>query len=141
MRGALHEDYRRPDPAAPSERVFGLALTVLCAAMSVWPMAWGQRPVLSVLGLGVLVAALALAYPRVLRPLNRAWHRVMLVPRRAVGTLVLAVAYFVLVVPVALLLRLRRRLSPGRSEASDTVTFWLRRTTGTPTAADLKRPF
>lgn len=103
----------------PSERKFGLLFAVISLAFLAWGAYKGWRLVaLGALGVAAAVfAALALAAPALLRPLNKAWFQLGLLMGRIVNPLVMGVLFFLLITPVAVVsrvfgrdvLRIRRR--------------------------------
>ncbi len=115
--------------ASPRDlRVFGVALAVFTGLAARWLDRHGMTPwALGTLGLGALGLVAAALWPRALRPafvgLSIATYPVGLV----VSTLLLAVIYFVLLGPIALLLRALGRDKLGlRFDRSATTYFHAR---------------
>ena len=140
----LHENYRRTETEviAP-ERSFALLFAVVFLLLAVRTLRHHGAPVVGGLfaGTAVAFAVIGLAVPTVLRPLNRLWYRFGLLLYRVVNPIVMAVLYFLAVVPTGLLMRLlgkdplKLRLDPAAP------TYWVPRGHAPPRAETMKRQF
>lgn len=110
-----------------SDRSFGLVFAGAClvfAGVGFW-----KHGTLSPLWLGLAAAFLvaALAFPRVLAPLNTVWTRFGLLLHAVVSPVVLALVFYGCITPIGWLMRrtgkdpLRRRFEPAAT------TYWLTR--------------
>jgi hypothetical protein len=112
MKPSFHEDFARAEEVKGStDRSFGLTvggILLLVAAVRAYlhGLGWLQ-PALGVIGLALIV--LGLLAPHALSGLNRAWTRLGLILFRVVNPLVLGLVYFVVVVPLGLMMRTSRR--------------------------------
>jgi len=103
---SAHENLQRTGEAKPpAERSFGLVFAGCFAAVGLLPLAKGHpaRPWALAVAAGFLVAALAL--PRVLRPLNRAWFLFGELLHRVVAPIVTGIVFFLVLTPVAFVTR------------------------------------
>jgi hypothetical protein len=129
MSGAYFENLAREEKLQPgSERSFGLVMAaafVALAGLTLWRGSIGTS-LLWLAGAAAL-AALALAAPRLLRPLNAAWFRFGLLLHRLLSPLVLAVLFFGVITPMGLLMRLfgQRPLVLGHDQAA--ASYWIPR--------------
>jgi hypothetical protein len=115
-------------PELPSERSFGLLFGGIGLALAGWWLWHGRTvPALVAAPLGLAFAALALFRPRLLAPLNRAWFELGLLLGRIVNPVVLSLLFFLVMTPVALLLRLSGR-DPLRLRLDRAApTYWIER--------------
>jgi hypothetical protein len=131
MTASLHEDYRRAETVkGSSDRGFGLTvggILLLIAAVRVWRHS-GYGAIELVLGaVGLCLVVLALVRAQSLAGLNRAWTKLGLLLFKVVNPVVLALIYFVTIVPIGLILRacghdpMRLKRDPSAS------TYWVRR--------------
>jgi hypothetical protein len=127
-----------PEEAAvgPSDRSFGLTFGAIFLVVGLLPLwrAGGPRW-WAVIAAGLLWA-LALSWPRVLAPANRAWFRIGLLMHRVINPVVMAAVFYVAVTPFGLLTRifrtgLARRLRPDPHASS----YWIARS-GQPSRMD-----
>lgn len=123
----------------PAEgRKFGFTLGA-AAAVVAGLLAWRGHAVaaFAVAGVGMLLAAAALAIPTRLGPVRRGWLALARTLARVSTPLILALIYFVVFTPVGVL---RRRLGgdPLRHPEKDG-THWISR--GQPRQGDLRRQF
>lgn len=138
----LHEDYRRDEqPQGSTDRAFGLTFAVVLALLAAW--SWWQESAFAPFWLAGAAAflAAALAWPRVLAPLNRAWYRFGMLLHRLVSPLIMAFLFFALVAPIGLLMRALGhdllRLKWDRAAHS----YWIARTPPGPPAKSMHRQF
>lgn len=120
----IHESFvREDDVRAGSDRAFGLAL----GAIGLVPLARGRGVRWWSLGLACALLVAAAAYPPLLGPLNRLWHRLGLLLHAIVSPVVLALMFFSTVAPIGLLMRalgkdlLGLRFDPGAP------SYWIER--------------
>ena len=138
---ASHESYQRDEVKRGSNRGFGF---VFAAALSVfsgiallrdsglWPW-W--------LAAAAAFLAAAIAFPRALDPLNRAWHRFGLLLGKVTTPIVLGLLFFFTVTPTAIVFRLlgkdplRLKMDPGAA------TYWIVRDPPGPEPDTMHRQF
>ncbi|MBF0179436.1 MAG: hypothetical protein HQM03_05335 [Magnetococcales bacterium] len=94
------EEYRA------TERGFGLVFAAFFAVIGLWPLLHGQAWRPWAVAAGALFLAIALLRPQLLKPWNRLWGRFGALLHRIVSPMVMAVVFFVVVTPIALLMRL-----------------------------------
>lgn len=119
--GSFHEDYGpRPASAAPSPRGFGVTIAVALAVL-----AGGLGHVsLAVPAGGLLLVALAA--PGVLALPARGWGLLGQALHRVTSPVLLAVLFFAVLTPFALVARLLGK-DPLRLRKRDTATYWIPR--------------
>lgn len=114
-----------------SDRSFGLVFAAVFLLVAVWPLfqdfsAFAQVR-LWALAIAVLLVVVSLVRPVLLAPANRLWIRFGLLLSRVLGPVILMVMYFVVLTPVALVMRLTGKdllhLKPEKSQP----TYWLPR--------------
>ena len=109
-----------------SNRSFGALFTIVFLIAGLWPL-WGGGPVRQwALAVAAAFAIAAAVAPAGLTPLNRAWYRLGLAMHRVVNPVVMAVLFYLVVTPFALITRvlrkgLRQRLAPDR----EATTYWV----------------
>src|SRR5262245_34050758 len=109
------------EPSAAELRYFGLVLAVILAALGA-AARWRWHAPSVAAGVWSVAVAAAVAYyalPSLRRPLVLVWRTALRPVERAVSSLTLAIAYYLVFTPVGLLLRaagrdsLERRLDAG----------------------------
>jgi hypothetical protein len=137
-----HESYeRREEVRGSSDRAFGIVFAVVFALIGLLPLAFGGGGRVWALAVGAAFLAVALAFPRVLAPLNRLWLRFGLLLHRIVSPLVLGIMFFLVVTPMGLLMRalgkdLLRLKFDERSSS-----YWIERVPPGPPPESLKDQF
>jgi hypothetical protein len=125
----------------PSNRSFGWLFTMVFALLggySLWQDGWLYPWAFALAG---ITAAVTLAQPEWLAPLNRAWMRLGQLLHRVVSPVVLGVIFYGVFTPVGFVMRLagrdimRRRFEPGAA------TYWLDRDPPGPAPDSFKDQF
>lgn len=125
----------------PSNRSFALVFVVfflLLAAVAWWK---GGRfyPVFLVLSAGI--GLVGTVRPVWLTPFNRAWMRFAELLHRVVNPVVLAVLYFLVVTPFALIMRMFRRDPLHRAFDPDAKSYWIDRDPPGPDGSSMTNQF
>lgn len=124
-------------------RSFGLMLAALLLAAGVY-RAWHGLPpaaTLAMLAVGALSAtAAALLHPALLDPVARLWLRLGAILGMIVSPLVLAVIFFLLVTPIALIARLLGR-DELRLKRPSGKSYWVARALPQPNDSSFEDPF
>src|SRR5438477_5087385 len=106
---ATHERLEREQAKLGSDRAFGLVFTAVFGLIGLWPLLHHSGVRLWALALAIAFAAVALARPSLLHPLNRLWFRLGLLLHAVVSPIVMGLIYVGGIVPTALILRMRGR--------------------------------
>ena len=124
----FHEDLRRNEArSGPTDRAFGLTVGPILALLSLRPLLEGRAPWWILTAIGAALAAAALAAPRILGPLNRAWMALGDLLGRIVGPIVLAIIFYLAVTPTGWLLRLAGKDAMRRRSDRALESYWLPR--------------
>jgi saxitoxin biosynthesis operon SxtJ-like protein len=111
------------------------------AIIAAWPLLSWRGPRLWALGLALAFLLAALAFPRVLHPLNRLWFRIGMLLHHVVTPLVMGLIFCFGVVPTALVMRMRRK-DPLRIDGHRRgETTWVVRSPPGPAPDSMKRLF
>ena len=137
-----HEDYRREhEVEGSSNRSFGLVMAAASVFFTFTPLFKHLAPRYWLLGPGAAFLLAALAFPVVLGPLNWAWTKLGLLLGKITTPIVLFIFFFVILTPVAFLMRLTgkdpmraKRLPPRKS-------YWIERTPPGPAPDTLRNQF
>ena len=124
-----------------TDRAFGWVMTAFFGLVGLWPLVHGH----AVRGWSlILAAAFALAVivmPRALAPLNRAWTWLGALLHKITNPLVLGVAFYIVVAPIGLLMRLAGR-DPLRLKRDDkAASYWIARQPPGPPPSSFPRQF
>jgi len=140
MPQSFHEDFVLRDIAPGSDRAFGLVFGGVFAAVGVLPMLHRDGPRLWSLALAVAFIVVALTVPRSLRRANLLWFRFGHLLSTIMVPVVMAILFFALISPLALVRRWTG--SPGLSLGfvRDVKTYWIPRAPVVDTDS-LKRQF
>ena len=141
-RFGFHEDFGRAKPVTrSSNRATGLVFAAVLAIIALWPL-WSSGAIREwALIAAAAIAIVALAIPRALGPLSRAWHGLGLIMHRVVSPLVMGLLFFLTVTPTGLLMRLfgkdplRLRLDPGAK------SYWIERRPPGPAPETMRQQF
>jgi large-conductance mechanosensitive channel len=142
---SLHENYRDDHPIeAGSDRAFGCTVgTILMAIGAAKAFVAGSlTPVSSLIfALGVALLLLGIGAPSRMSALNRLWLKIGTVISKVVNPIVLAMLFFLVVTPMAFVMRIAGkrplRLAPDRTAAS----YWIARAPAEDGASSMRQQF
>ena len=126
----------------PSERTFGFVFTGIFLIVSayLWSQDSKTTTIQIFLVLALVFLALALLMPVALRPLNKAWYKLGLLMGRVVSPIVLGILFFILISPIAIVMRLAGR-DPLKLRKQDVQSHWIDRAPPGPESASFKDQF
>jgi len=103
---SFHEDFGRDELVdGPTDRGFGIVVGAACLLIGAGALWLGRPAGWWWCGIGGALLLLALARPKLLRPLNRLWLKLGLLLFVLVNPVVMAVLYYLCIVPMGLLMR------------------------------------
>jgi hypothetical protein len=85
---------------------------------------------------GAVLVVLGAVFPPVLKPLQKIWMALALVMGAVMSRVIIALIFFLVVTPLALVLKLQGKRLLGRGAEPDAASYWNLRG---PESADLKR--
>jgi|SRR5690242_6046476 saxitoxin biosynthesis operon SxtJ-like protein len=140
--GAVHEEFReRTEVRRSSDRSFGFVFAGAFLVLALIPLLRGGEMRPWAIGIAAAFLALALLRPSLLAPLNRLWLGFGALLGRITNPVVMAVLFFFVVTPIALILRLQGkdalRLKFDRAARS----YWIDRVPPGPAPASLRDQF
>jgi hypothetical protein len=137
-----HEEFRaNVEVRGSSERGFGITFGAVSLIVALWPVRSGQPPRVWVLAIAALFCLIAFTRPSLLRPLNLAWMRFGLLLARITNPLILGLLFYLVLTPMALILRLlgkdllRLRRDPGAP------SYWIERNPPGPEPESMANQF
>ncbi|MEX2617397.1 MAG: SxtJ family membrane protein [Alphaproteobacteria bacterium] len=124
-----------------SERSFGFVFAAVFAIVACFPLLSGDAPRWWSAAVAGAFLAAAIAYPPVLALPNRLWARFGLLLHRIVNPIVMGFLFFLVVTPIAMLMRLvgKRPLQTGLDAGA--ASYWVRREPPGPAPETMKRQF
>jgi hypothetical protein len=123
-----HESFdRAQEVTGSSNRSLGIVFAGVFGLIGLWPLVFGGTVRTWSLALGAVFLVLAFLAPALLGPLNRLWTRFGLLLHRIVSPIVLGIMFFLVITPIAWLMRLfgKRPLRLGFDRAAG--TYWIER--------------
>ncbi len=130
-----------PTEMKTSERRFGLLFLVVFGAIGAFQMWKGGASGPYWLAAAALFGALALAWPRALRPLNVAWFKLGLLLHRIINPVVIGAMFFLTVVPIGLIMRVAGKDLLRLRFERDARSYWIKRDPPGPEPDGLKNQF
>jgi hypothetical protein len=126
----------------PSERTFGFVFTgiFLIIAGYLWYHDGKPLAIQIFLVLAAAFFAFALLIPIVLRPFNKAWYKLGLLMGRVVSPIVLGILFFILISPIAIVMRLAGR-DALKLRKQNVQSHWVDRAPPGPSSDSFKEQF
>jgi hypothetical protein len=129
------------DTRMGADRSFGITFAVVFALIALFPLLHGGGIRLWALAGTLVFGGLALVRPALLRPLNRIWFRFGLMLHKIVNPVVLGVMFFLVITPVAALVRLfGGKLMPLDFD-KNAESYWQRRSPPGPAPETIRNQF
>ncbi len=124
-----------------SDRSFGFVFAGVFALIGGWRLVHGAPPRWWALALAVAFALVALAQPKLLHPLNRAWLMFGRLLHKVVSPLVMSAIFFLVVTPTAWIMRRRGKDVLSLRRRSDLSSYWIVREPAAPETETMTRQF
>ena len=126
----------------PSNRIFGLFFTGVFAVLGLYGFWVVWPPILNKVffAVSIILAAITLLRPALLNSLNRAWYQLGLFLGRVVSPIVLGILFFLLITPVALVIRIAGR-DALRLRRKNVDSYWIDRSPPGPKADSFRDQF
>ena len=103
----MHENLNSEEEIkVSSDQSFGIVFSLVFLAMGVWVASEGQSKGWLFFVIAGLFLVVAIARPCILGPLNRAWTKFGLLLGQVFNPLLLGVVFFLVVTPIAVVMRL-----------------------------------
>jgi hypothetical protein len=125
----------------PSNRHFGLLFTIVFAVLSGLSFLRGGGAASWLIALSLLTGLLTLVKPTWLQPFNAAWMKFAGLLHQIVSPLVLAVIYFLVLTPFALVGRVAGRDTMQRKFDPKIYTYWITREPPGPPSESFRNQF
>jgi hypothetical protein len=138
---STHENLERgAEVRMSSDRAFGLVMAAACGLIGFWPLLH-RKPVRWVpIALCAGFLLLGLLRPSILHPLNRLWTVLAVALNRVTNPIVCGLLFFLVITPVAWVMRLRGKDPLRLRPDPDSKTYWIERPPG-PDAESMRLQF
>ena len=137
-----HESFRQRDEVkGSSDRSFGIVFTVVFVIIGLYPLIGGAGPRWWALAIAILFLVAAFAHPKILTPLNRLWMRFGLLLHRIVNPLIMALLFFFVVTPIALIMRISGKRPLLLETDPNATSYWIPRDPPGPSPDTMKQQF
>lgn len=130
------------DPKLPSERSFGLLFFVvfLILAGYLWHRDASTQYITASCALSLFFLLAGFFAPALIRPLNKLWFELGLLMGRVVSPIVLGILFFIVITPIALLMRIFGR-DELKLKKRDVNSYWVERQPHGPDPESFKNQF
>jgi hypothetical protein len=140
----MHEDFGRAEEIQrSSDRSFGLVIAAVFAIIALFPLLhappWAIR--WWALAIAAIFAGCALFWTAPLAPLGRLWFQFGLFLGSIVSPIVLALLFYVAVLPIGLLMRIFGSSTIASRRNHRAETYWIRREIPGPPPDTMQRQF
>ncbi len=141
-RGYTHERLADDDYVkGSSDRSFGVLFAVVFLLIGLWPLLDGGAVRWWSLTVALVFAVLAAIRPGLLAPFNRLWLALGLLLNRIVSPLVMALLFFLIITPFALVMRVTGK-DPLRLKYDPKVrSYWILRAPPGPSPETIKNQY
>lgn len=139
----MHEHTQKHKPPAErsSDRSFGFVFAVFFAILALYPLTKGQGVHLWLLAISGALVLIALLLPKILAPANWLWLKFGGVMHRIMSPVILAVLFYLLIFPTALIKRMFGGVSLHLGFDRDAESYWIKRDPPGPSADSFTNQF
>ena len=138
----MHEEFtRNEEVATSSDRSFGLTIGAVCGVIGGIRLYFGHSYALWILGIGAILAAVALCWPAALAPLNRWWARLGRLLNKIVNPIVMTLLYCLTIVPFGLAMQLRGKDPLRLKRDPQASSYWIVREPPGPAPDTMRNQF
>ena len=142
-RAGFHEDFSREEVvASSSNRSFGLIVGLFSgcvAAVKFWHGEQGTGLAWAISAF--ILISLAVLKPALLSPLNRLWFRFGLLLHKVMNPLLMAVMFYLVILPVSLLMRVFHKDPLRLKYDPHAATYWIERRPPGPVPDTMRNQF
>lgn len=124
-----------------SNRSFGLVLAGGFTVVALIPLWHGGNVRIWAIIIAVAFLVPGIFFPHVLRPLNLLWFKFGLLLGKIVAPIVISLVFFVIVTPMALLMRLIGKDPLNRRWDRNSPTYWIKRNEQVDATSSMKNQF
>lgn len=137
-----HSENSSLKPTLASERSFGILFFVvfMVVAAYFWHKGYEDSWVYGAIALSVFFLLAGFLAPALLRPLNKLWFQLGLLMGRVVSPIVLGAIFFILLSPIAILMRVFGR-DELKLKKRDVSSYWVERQPHGPNPESFKEQF
>ena len=138
----MHENLDKEEEVkVSSDRSFGIVFTLVFLTVGAWVVSSGQSKGWLFFVSAALFFVVAIARPSILGPLNRAWAKFGLLLGQVFNPLLLGVVFFLVVTPIAVVLRLWGKDSLHLKSESNLKSYWIDRSPAGPKFGSMTKQF
>ena len=124
-----------------SDRSFGIVFAIVFAIIGLWPLLADGGVRWWSLAIALGFAAVAIARPGLLAPLNRLWFRFGLLLNSIVSPLVMGLLFYLIITPFALFMRLTGKDLLHLRRDPEAASYWIQREPPGPAPETIKNQF
>lgn|SRR5262249_46137092 len=140
----MHEDFTRTEEIKrSSDRSFGLVIAAVFAIIAFIPLVHSPPAPIRwwAIVIGAAFAGCALLWTAPLAPLGRVWFLLGLLLARIVNPIVLALLFYVAILPIGLVMRMFGKTQFALERKPDVDTYWIHRDIPGPPSETMKHQF
>ena len=124
-----------------SDRSFGIVFAVVFAVIGLWPFLFGGMVRWWSLAIALGFAAVTIARPGLLAPLNRLWFRFGLLLNSIVSPIVMGLLFYLIITPFALFMRLTGKDLLHLKHDPKAQSYWILREPPGPSPETIKNQY
>ena len=138
----MHENFNRVEEIeVSSDRSFGIVFMFVFSVVGMWQISLGKSLGWYFFAGAILFFVIAITFPSLLGPFNRAWFKFGLLLGQAVNPVILGLVFFLVVTPIGISRRLLGKDSLHLKPKPNLKSYWIDRNPAGPKLGSMTKQF
>lgn len=138
---AADDTIRHKKVTMGSNRSFGVVFTLFFSIIALWPLLNSNQIRIWAIITALIFLLASLFAPTILAPLNKVWFKFGLLLHHIVNPIIMAVMYFIVFAPVALVLKIMKKDLLRLRLDKKATTYWVERKPPGPEPESMRNQF
>jgi len=119
-----------------TEKSFGIVFSIVFLIISLYPILENKPLQIWALVISVVFFIASFLAPQILKPMNKIWFRVGIMMGSVVSPIIMAVVFFIVILPIGLLMRILQKDFLNRKIDKKANSYWINRKPGNESMRD-----
>jgi predicted membrane metal-binding protein len=137
----MEEHIQHSEVTGSTDRSFGVVFTLVFALIAVWPLFFSGEIRIWAAITSLVILAISILKPAILSPFNKIWFRFGLLLHKIINPIIMAVMFFGIFTPTALLLKIAGKDLLRLKINKKSKSYWVERNPPGPASDSMRNQF